>query len=479
MNSNKIVKGFAWTAIERFSIQFVQFILGIIIARLITPAEYGVLGILMVFINISQVFIDSGLGSALIYYNNSKKEDVQTTFTFNLGISTILFIILYFVSPYLEIFFHLDHLSKYMQVSALVLFTNSLIVVPTALLKIRLDFRSLAISNLTSTVLSGILGVLMAYLGYGVWALIGQLLSKSFLQFILLFTQCRWVPCISFHKESFKRLYNYGIKIFSASCITKIIEEGTTFFIGKILTPFNLGIYTRSNQFASLPATSLGTIVSSVLFPSLSSLKNDTSKFNDVYINAIKYQGLFSIPLFLWLAMICEPMIKLLLTEKWIAVVPVLQILSIGRILFPVANITEQVLNAKGRNDLFLNQQMIKMGTKCIFILIALKFGLMAIAIAEAIYNIFQFFITNYYAKGITPYNTIYQLKLFCPFILTGFLSATLGYIWIEFLSNNYLQILLSLLTAIGSYYFVLNKFYDKQIFASILSQIKKPKNNL
>ena len=103
----------------------------------------------------------------------------------------------------------------------------------------------------------------------------------------------------------------------------------------------------------------------------------------------------------------------------------------------------------------------------------------MAIAIAEAIYNIFQFFITNYYAKGITPYNTIYQLKLFCPFILTGFLSATLGYIWIEFLSNNYLQILLSLLTAIGSYYFVLNKFYDKQIFASILSQIKKPKNNL
>lgn len=177
--------------------------------------------------------------------------------------------------------------------------------------------------------------------------------------------------------------------------------------------------------------------------------------------------------------MICEPMIKLLLTEKWIAVVPVLQILSIGRILFPVANITEQVLNAKGRSDLFLNQQMIKMGTKCIFILIALKFGLMAIAIAEAIYNIFQFFITNYYAKGITPYNTIYQLKLFCPFILTGFLSATLGYIWIEFLSNNYLQILLSLLTAIGSYYFVLNKFYDKQIFASILSQIKKPKNNL
>ena len=301
MNSNKIVKGFAWTAIERFSIQFVQFILGIIIARLITPAEYGVLGILMVFINISQVFIDSGLGSALIYYNNSKKEDVQTTFTFNLGISTILFIILYFASPYLEIFFHLDHLSKYMQVSALVLFTNSLIVVPTALLKIRLDFRSLAISNLTSTVLSGITGVVMAYLGYGVWALIGQLLSKSFLQFILLFIQCKWIPHLSFHKESFKRLYNYGIKIFSASCITKIVDESTSFFIGKVLAPSSLGIFTRANQFASLPTTSLGTIISSVLFPALSSLKSNNKDFESVYIKSIKYQALLSIPLFLWI----------------------------------------------------------------------------------------------------------------------------------------------------------------------------------
>lgn len=474
MNSNKIVKGFAWTAIERFSIQFVQFILGIIIARLITPAEYGVLGILMVFINISQVFIDSGLGSALIYYNNSKKEDVQTTFTFNLGISSILFIILYFSSPYLETFFHLEQLAKYMQVSALVLFTNSLIVVPTALLKIRLDFQSLAISNLTSTVLSGIIGVVMAYLGYGVWALIGQLLSKSFLQFILLFIQCKWIPRLSFHKESFRRLYNYGIKIFSASCITKLIEEGTTFFIGKVLAPFSLGIYTRSNQFASLPATSLGTIVSSVLFPSLSALKNDKSKFNQIYINAIKYQGLLSIPLFLWLAMVCEPMIRLLLTEKWIAVVPVLQILSIGRILFPIANITEQALNAKGRSDLFLKQQMIKMGTKCIFILIALKFGLIAIAVAEAIYNILQFFITNHYAKGIAPYNTIYQLRLTFPFILTGFLSAGLGYTWVVILSNNYLQIVFSLLTAIGSYYFILTLFYDNHIFTSILSHIKK-----
>ncbi len=472
MNSNKIVKGFAWTAIERFSIQFVQFILGIIIARLITPAEYGVLGILMVFINISQVFIDSGLGSALIYYNNSKKEDVQTTFTFNLGISTILFIILYFASPYLEIFFHLDHLSKYMQVSALVLFTNSLIVVPTALLKIRLDFRSLAISNLTSTVLSGITGVVMAYLGYGVWALIGQLLSKSFLQFILLFIQCKWIPCISFHKESFKRLYNYGIKIFSASCITKIVDESTSFFIGKVLAPSCLGIFTRANQFASLPATSLGTIVSSVLFPALSSIKND-QEFESVYIKSIKYQALLSIPLFLWIAMICEPMIKLLLTDKWIEVVPILQILCLGRILAPTTNITEQALNAQGRSDLFLKQQSIKMCCKTILIICAIPFGLTAIASADALFTLSQFFITNHYAPKISKYNSLDILKIIYPFILTGFLGATIGFISLLFIHNLFTQIIISTCIAGTIYIIILKYIYDSHIFDFIIYKLK------
>lgn len=473
MNSNKIVKGFAWTAIERFSIQFVQFILGIIIARLITPAEYGVLGILMVFINISQVFIDSGLGSALIYYNNSKKEDVQTTFTFNLGISTILFIILYFASPYLEIFFHLNHLSKYMQVSALVLFTNSLIVVPTALLKIRLDFRSLAISNLTSTVLSGIFGVLMAYLGYGVWALIGQLLSKSFLQFILLFIQCKWIPRLFFHKESFKRLYNYGIKIFSASCITKLVDESTSFFIGKILDPSSLGLFTRANQFASLPTTSLGTMISSVLFPALSTLKTDDKEFESVYIKSIKYQALLSIPLFLWIAMICEPMIKLLLTDKWIEVVPVLQVLCLGRILAPTTNITEQALNAKGRSDLFLKQQSIKMCCKTILIICAIPFGLIAIASADALFTLSQFFITNHYSPQISKYNSCDLLKIILPFILTGILGATIGFMSLSFTENSFIQIILSSCIAGGIYIITLKYLYDTHIFDFFIYKIK------
>lgn len=476
LSSNKIIKGFAWTALERFSTQFVQFILGIIIARLITPNEYGILGILLVFINISQVFIDSGLGSALIYQSSIKKEETNTIFTVNLVISLILFIIIYSFSDAIASFFNLRQLTTYLRVSSLVLIGNSLIVVPTALLKISMDFKSLAISNFLSTLISGIVGVFMAYMGYGIWALIYQLLLKSGTQAVLLLILSKWIPRLKFHKQCFNRLYNYGIKIFAASCLTKITDEGTSFLIGKVLSPYKLGIYSRSIQFASLPSTSFGAIVSSVLFPSLSNTKEDKSRFNILLKQSIIYQAFISIPLFFWLAMICDPMIRLILTNKWGDVIPILQILSLGRILFPIANISEQAMNALGRSDLFLKQQTVKMTLKFILIITALKFGIIAIAIAESIYNIILYFITNYYGRKILDYPIRKQLNDIKVFIFGATLSTIIGY-EIMFLTNSlYLKILISLLTVFILYFFIVYSF-KRDIILSLKRQISKRQN--
>ena len=239
---NSISKGFVWTAVDKFANLFIQFVLGIIIARLITPEEYGVLGILMVFVNVSQVFIEGGLDSALIFKNRIDNNYLNTTFIFNFAVSLLLFIIIFLFASSIERFFSFKGLSEYIHVSSIVLVTNSLIVVPTSILKIRLNFRILTYSNISAALLSGALGIIAAYLGYGVWALIIQLLSKSVCLFFCLFIACKWAPKLQFDKSSFIELYQYGVNIFSASFFTRLLDEGTSFFIGKFLSPFSLGL---------------------------------------------------------------------------------------------------------------------------------------------------------------------------------------------------------------------------------------------
>lgn len=424
--------GFAWTAIDRFSNLAIQFVLGIIIARLITPAEYGVLGILMVFVNISQVFIDSGLSSALIYTNRINRDYLDTSFVFNLVVSLILFAILFLSAPAIEHFFSLPNLADFLRVSSFVLITNSLVVVPTSILKIKLDFRLLAITNISSSIISGLMGIVAAYFGYGVWALIIQLIAKSIVQLLIMYFACHWLPMFSFRKDIFKELYRYGVNIFTASCITKIIEEGSSFFIGKVLSPFSLGIYTRGIQFSSLPSNTVGGIISSALFPSLSSIKEDSNRFSSVYHKVVESQAFLCSPTFVWLAVMAEPLVRILITDKWIAVVPVIQILCIGRLLIPAANITEQVLNAKGRSDLFLKQQVWKMFFKTFILLCCLPFGLMVVVVGEAFYTICQFFITNYFARGVSDFEIAPQLKVVMPYIFCALLCCIPVYLHVD-----------------------------------------------
>ena len=470
-SGGSLTKSFTWTAVDRFSNLFIQFVLGIVIARLVTPAEYGILGILMVFINISNVFIDSGLSSALIYQNKLCSKNLNTTFAFNLSISTLIYAIIFFVSPLVEAFYNLPKLSIYLRVSALVLFINSLVDVPTAILKIKLDFKSLAISNMFSTLLSGAVGIYYAYHGFGIWALIIQLLSRNTLLLLLLYVQCRWLPRLAFDMDTFKSLYRYGVNIFSASCITKIADEGVAFVIAKAFTPFSLGIYSRSQQFASLPATSVGGVITTALFPSLSSIKDD-EKLMGVYKKVLEFQAFICIPLFMWFAMTAEPIVRILLTDKWIAVVPILQILCLGRIMAIIASATEQVLNAKGRSDYFLRQQVVKIMLKIAMIALSIQFGLYAVAIAEAVYTASTFFITNYYAKSVTTFLSKKQLKLMFPYMITAVVSSVCGYMAMISIENMYAQFCVAMIVAVTIYLFGITYIFQKSILQELLARL-------
>lgn len=472
VNSNKIVSGFSWVACERFCVMAIQFLLGIVLARLIPPAEYGILGILMVFISISEVFVDSGFGNAIIYFNNLEKRDLSTAFTFNVGVGCFIYVLLFLTAPLIEDFFALNKLALYIRVSALALVLNSIIVVPTAIIKVRLNFKSIAVANITATVTSGIIGFTLAYMGVGIWGLIAQLLSRSLMQVFIFTILCHWLPSVYINKQSFLKLYRYGINLFGASCITRILDEGTQFFIGKVLTPFNLGIYTRGNQFASLPGTALGSVINSVIFPSLSSLKDDTERFDRVYRKAIVMQAVVTTPIFLFLAMCSEPLVKILITDKWIAAVPIMQILCIGRVLSPVANITEQMLNANGRSDLFLRQQIVKVVVKFSFIVVALRLGIIAVALADMLYTWLQFFITNYYARNINKYNAFKQLKEIAPFVASAVIAGLIGYLFIYIFHNDYVRLIASLLVSCSLYWVLVGKIFKRKELDEIIGKL-------
>ena len=471
-SGGSLTKSFTWTAVDRFSNLFIQFVLGIVIARLVTPAEYGVLGILMVFINISNVFIDSGLSSALIYQNKLCSKNLNTTFAFNLSISMLIYAVIFMASPYVESFYNLPKLSIYLRVSALVLFINSLVAVPTAILKIKLDFKSLAISNMFSTLLSGVAGIYYAYHGFGIWALIIQLLSRNTLLLLLLYVQCRWLPRLAFDIDTFKSLYRYGVNIFSASCITKIADEGVAFVIAKAFTPFSLGIYSRSQQFASLPATSIGGVITTALFPSLSSIKDDDEKLMNIFKKVIEFQAFICIPIFMWFAMTAEPIVRILLTDKWIAVVPILQILCLGGMMAIIAGTTEQVLNAKGRSDYFLRQQVVKIMLKLVMISLSIQFGLYAVAIAEAVYTACTFFITNYFAKSVTTFLSKEQLKLIFPYIITAMVSSISGYWVMSGIENVYAQFCVAMIVAVSIYLLGITYVFQKSMLQELLTRL-------
>lgn len=462
-----IKKGIIWTSGEKLLTQLVQFILGIIIARLITPQEYGVLGIVLVFINVAQVFIDSGLGSALIYRNNLDKEDTQTTFSFNFIVSIGLCALLFVSSPFVEDFFGLFGLSSYLRIASLILVFNSFVIVPTCILKVKQNFKAISIANFTSTLISGIVGVWMAYGGHGVWALIIQHLLRSVLLMLFITVQCRWLPNFSFYRKSFEGLWKYSANLLTSHTLTKVVEEGVSFIIGKSLTPYNLGLFTRGLQFASLPNGIVGSVLSTVMFPAFSSCKEDKQLFYNTYRKSIIIQSIIIPPIYIGLAIISEPLIFLLLGEKWMDVVPVLQIFCFGKSIFSLANTTEHALCSLGYSNIALKQQTYKMLVKLVLILSALRWGFMAVVIANAVADLSAYFITNYCGRKYLTYSIKGQLIDITIFIVSALLAGGCGFLLSNLVVYPFLKIMIAMIISILIYIgllFIIKRMHFKSM---------------
>lgn len=420
----KTLSGVKWNAIGRFSTQGISFIISILLARILTPSDYGVVGMIGIFMAIAQTFIDSGFGSALIRKKDCTDVDFSTAFYFNVVVGVVCYLILFFSAPLIADFFSTPILRDVVRVLSINLFLNSLSIVQTAKLTAAVDFKSQAKVSLVATIVSGCVGLAMAYSGFGVWSLVYQSVSSSLVRTILFWIITKWRPQLTFSKHSFRYLFGFGSKILSAGLLHTIYANLTTILIGKFYTPKDLGYYSRGESLATLPSSNLTGILQSVTYPILAKIQDDDIRLISVYRKYICITSMVIFFSMFLMAALSKPLILTLLTDKWQNSVIYLQIFCFAYMFDHINQLNLNILYVKGRSDLVLRLEVIKKTISISMIVAAIPFGVLAICIARALYTQIAVIINTYYTGKLFGLGYIAQVKDFIKYLLFSFIAV-------------------------------------------------------
>lgn len=464
-----------WSAIERFSTQGVQFAFGIILARMLTPSDYGVIAMLTVFLAISQTFIDSGFANAIIRKIDRTEKDMATMFFFNIGMSLICYTIIFFAAPFIAQFYAMPELTLILRVLAIRLIIQSFNAVQTTTLTIRIDFKKQAKISLTCAIVSGIVGIIFAYMGYGVWALVIQSLFSTILMSSLYWLIVRWRPTCFFSKESFKYLFGYGSKLLISGLIDTVYNNIYPLIIGKFYTPAQLGGYSKAEHFAQFPSLNITRILQRVSFPVLSQMQNDPERMRKGYLKFLNMSTFIIFPLMMGLLALARPCTLFFLTDRWEEMIILLQLLCLAMMWHPVHAINLNILQVLGRSDLFLKLEIIKKITGVSILLITLPIGITAMCIGQVVSAWICLFINTYYSGKFLQAGFFTQMKFLFPTFLNSVVMAALV-MGINHLLPEKLYILQIIvgITIGGIYYFVTNYIFNKKTIDELLSMFKR-----
>lgn len=436
---HQAVKGVMWSAVERFSVQGIQFVLTIIIARLVLPSDYGLIAMLNIFLAIAQVFVDSGFSNALIQKKDRTETDFSTVFYFNIFISVISYLLLYFSAPYIASFYKEPDLSSVTRWIGLNIIIAGFSVVQRAKLTINVDFKRQAKASLTAVLISGIMGILLAYKGLGVWSLVVQSLSNSLLNTLLLWIFTRWVPKWVFSRESFNTLFSFGSKLLLSGLLHTIYINMYSLVIGRKYSSMDVGFYNRSCQFSGFPSINIVTIITRVFFPLLCEIQDDNERLKTLFIRYLRMSCFIVFPLMIIMAVLSQPFILLLLTDKWLPAADLLSILCFAYMWYPVMVVNNQILNVKGRSDYFLYAEILKKVIAIAILFITLPFGVRILCWGIVVYNIFDMAIIIYYSKKVVFVNYWEQIYNIMPLFFVSLLTGGMVYLSIQFFDGNLL----------------------------------------
>lgn len=422
------VNGAIWTGVEKFSRQAVQFVIGIILARLLPPEDFGVIGMLAIFIAIAQTFTDSGLSSALIQKKNRTEVDCSTIFFFSTGVGVLFYLLLYAAAPLIADFYNMPILTDVTRVVALSIILSGLTAVQNARLTIELRFRTLSLIAIISMVVTGVTGLALAYSGWGVWALVFQALAGQIVTSICTWYCSRWMPILTFSKDSFKQLWGFGSKLLVSGLINTLYDNLYTLVIGKRFTSAEVAFYNRGNHFALLPAQTVQDMAIKVNYPILAKMQDDDERLLRAYKKLLTVPLYILYPVLVGMAVAAEPLVIVLIGEKWLPCVPIMQVLCIGYMFFPLTHINLNLLYVKGRTDLVLKLEFIKKSIAFLILFATMPFGIIVMVIGRAIYCFIAFSFNCYYTGKILNYGEWKQLKLLLPIFINCVIMAAAVY---------------------------------------------------
>ncbi len=466
----KAIKGVMWSAIERFSVQGLQFVLSIIIARLIAPSEYGLIAMLGIFLVVAQLFVNSGFANALIQKKERSDTDFSTVFYFNAVIAVLVYILLYCSAPLIAEFYEeplLRIVTRWVGLN--IIFSASSIVQRTKF-TIQLDFKTQARASLLSVILSGGIGIVLAYYGYGVWALVVQSLANNFINSFLLWILSDWKPQWIFSWQSFRGLFSFGSKLLLSGLLSVIYTNLYTLVIGKKYSATDAGFYNRAYSLAQFPSVNITEIITRAIFPIQCELQNDTQRLETSFIQYLRMACFIIFPLMTGLAVLAKPLVLVVLTEKWMHAAELLSILCIAYMWYPVMTLNNQILNVKGKSDYYLKAEVIKKIIAIGILIATIPCGTRVLCGGIIIYNLLDCVVAIYYSKKVIRTGYWQQLKNIIPLFLLSLLMGSIMFSVVMSTTLPMLQLVAGIVAGISSYVILSYLFHVKEF--SFLSSI-------
>ncbi|MBR1630723.1 MAG: lipopolysaccharide biosynthesis protein [Paludibacteraceae bacterium] len=450
---NKTINGVVWSAVERFLVYGVQMIVQLVIARILSPTDFGLIGMLTIFIAVSQSFIDSGFSQALVRKQNRTETDNSTVFYFNIVMSCVIYAILYFSAPAVADFYKEPQLVSLMRVLCLVLIINSFAVVQRAIYTASINFKTQAKATFTAVLLSGIVGVVMAVRGYGVWSLVFQQLSNALLNTLLLWAAySSWRPRWIFSWVSFREMYSFGWKLLASGLLNTLYSNIYLLLIGKVYTKESLGHYTQAHTFAQLPSANATSIIQRVTYPVLCSIQDDDERLSRNYRQLLKLSAYLIFPIMCGLAAISRPLVFVLIGDKWLFASQLLVPMCFSMLWYPIHAINLNLLQVKGRSDLFLRLEIIKKFVGATTLVIGIRFGVYVLCWIGILSSLFCLFINTYYTGKLINVGFLKQMGDLLPTLGISLLMFLLVRLCIGFISSDWLQVVTGVLIGMTFY---------------------------
>ena len=475
---NKFFSGLVWTFIQNFAVRALGFVFTIFMTRLLTPGDYGLTGMLAIFIAVSEVFISSGFGEALIQKKDCNDDDYSTAFYFNVGVALSIYAILFFVAPLIASFYHEPQLVLITRVVSLNFVLGSLNIVQQSKLTKAMNFKPLAILSLVCTFISGVVGVSMAYYGFGVWALVSQSLSSNLLRVLLFPLFTKWHPNRPFNVASFHHLWNYGSRLLVTGIIGVVIRNFANILIGRFYDKDQVGYYTRSQGIAAIPSETMYSVLSSVTFPALCQVQNDRDRLMSVYKRVLFNTMLVVSPVIILLALLSKPIIIILFTERWAACIPLLQALLLARMFLPAGATHTSLLRCTGDTTLYMKLYFITGPLSLLAVAISIPFGVVAMAWATFIGALISYIVPAYIIGKKFGYSFWQQLWDWRMIFVSLALMSTCVWLSVHWLNNIWAMLIVGGCVGVGVFYGCCKLFnlIENDLKQMILSKFKLKK---